>query len=210
MADHRETSPRLDAFNTGEFDSLERIYTADCVVHDSKAPSRRTARSRRPARPSQHPPRRFSEPDDRRPVRTRRRRRQPPDVDSATDRRSPDAARHRAHRHHHRILIDRYQHAQIAEVWSNWDTFACCNNSARSQPANPPLPRPPTLREDARAGRATPAAHHPAALDRPSRREQRHPRAEGHSPNRRKSAAHGHALMPSDAAQARPTSRHRR
>ena len=37
MADHRATSRRaLEAFNTGEFDSLEGVYTADCVVHDSQ------------------------------------------------------------------------------------------------------------------------------------------------------------------------------
>jgi hypothetical protein len=37
MADHRETSRRaLEAFNTGEFDSLEGLYTADCAVHDTQ------------------------------------------------------------------------------------------------------------------------------------------------------------------------------
>jgi hypothetical protein len=37
MADHRETSRRaLEAFNTGEFDSLKGVYTADCAVHDSQ------------------------------------------------------------------------------------------------------------------------------------------------------------------------------
>ena len=147
MADHRETSRRaLEAFNTGEFDSLEGVYTADCAVHDTQNAFAAQARGLDVLR-GQVSMFRAASPDLTMTIdaeyedgnvvinRWTSTATQTGDLPMlpATGRTATVTG----------ILIDRYEGDQIARSGRTGTRSGCCNNSGRSHPANPPLPRPP-------------------------------------------------------------------
>jgi len=147
MADHRETSRRaLEAFNTGEFDSLEGVYTADCAVHDTQNAFAAQERGLDVLR-GQVSMFRAASPDLTMTIdaqyqdgnvvinRWTSTATQTGDLPMlpATGRTATVTG----------ILIDRYEGDQIAEVWSNWDTLGMLQQLG-ALPSSHPAPAAPS------------------------------------------------------------------
>jgi steroid delta-isomerase-like uncharacterized protein len=146
MADHRETSRRaLEAFNTGEFDSLQGVYTEDCVVHDSQNAFAAEQRGLDVLR-GQVSMFRAASPDLVMTIDA-----QYEDGDTVISRWTatatqtgdlpmlPASGRTATVTG---ILIDRYEGDQIAEVWSNWDTLGMLQQLG-AIPTSDPAPAAP-------------------------------------------------------------------
>jgi steroid delta-isomerase-like uncharacterized protein len=146
MTDHREISRRaLETFNTGEFDSLEGVYTPDCVVHDSQNAFAAEQRGLDVLR-GQVSTFRAAFPDLVMTIDA-----QYEDGDAVISRWTatatqtgdlpmlPASGRTATVTG---ILIDRYEGDQIAEVWSNWDTLGMLQQLG-AIPTSDPAPAAP-------------------------------------------------------------------